>query len=34
MARVTVSALRDLWELTSLGVFVAMIAMAAHAFGA
>jgi hypothetical protein len=29
-----VSALRDLWELASLGAFVAMIALAARAFGA
>jgi hypothetical protein len=29
-----VSALRDLWELASLGAFIAMIALAARAFGA
>jgi hypothetical protein len=29
-----VSALREIWELASLGAFVAMIAMAARAFGA
>jgi hypothetical protein len=34
MARHMVSALRDLWELASLGAFVAMIALAARAFGA
>ena len=34
MARVVVSALRDLWELASLGAFLTMIAMAARAFGA
>jgi hypothetical protein len=34
MARHMVSALRDLWELASLGAFVTMIALAARAFGA
>jgi hypothetical protein len=34
MARVMVSALRDLWELASLGAFLLMIAMVARAFGA
>ncbi len=34
MARVMVSALRDVWELAALGAFLAMIAMAARAFGA
>ena len=34
MARHMVCALRDLWELASLGAFLAMIAMAARAFGA
>jgi len=34
MARVMVSALRDLWELASLAAFLAMIAMAARALGA
>ena len=34
MARHMVSALREIWELASLGAFVAMIAMAARAFGA
>lgn len=34
MARHMVSALREIWELASIGAFVAMIALAAHAFGA
>jgi hypothetical protein len=34
MTRHMVSALRDLWELASLGAFLAMIALAARAFGA
>ncbi|MGO4871124.1 MAG: hypothetical protein ACLPGW_11020 [Roseiarcus sp.] len=34
MARVMVSALRDLWELASLAALVTMIAMAARALGA
>jgi hypothetical protein len=34
MARHLVSALRDLWELASLGAFVTMIALTARAFGA
>jgi len=34
MARVVVSALRELWELASLAAFLMMIALAARAFGA
>ncbi len=34
MARQLVSTLREIWELASIGAFVAMIAMAARAFGA
>jgi len=34
MARHMVFALRELWELASLGAFLMMIALAARAFGA
>jgi hypothetical protein len=34
MTRHVVAALGDVWELASLAAFVAMIAMAARAFGA
>jgi hypothetical protein len=33
MTRHTIGALRDIWELASLGAFVAMIGLAARALG-
>ncbi len=34
MAERLIGLARDVWELASLGAFVAMIGLAAHAFGA